>query len=93
MAEEGFKVIIARHPCMLKFTRERKKKGTASGRALVNQERCTKIHECVEVFGCPSFQRDKDGNTWVTADLCIGDGSCLAVCPAGALELKKPEEV
>lgn len=91
--EEGFKVVIVRHPCMLKFTREHRKKGSSRpGHAIVKQDICTRIHECIEVFGCPSFQRESDGSVWVTRDLCIGDGSCLATCPSSALELGHQEK-
>lgn len=91
--EEGFKVVIARHPCMLRFTRERSRKGSSRpAPAMVKQDVCTRNHECIEVFGCPSFQRKSDGSVWVTADLCIGDGSCLATCPSSALELRQKEK-
>ncbi|MDQ7821589.1 MAG: indolepyruvate ferredoxin oxidoreductase subunit alpha [Candidatus Eremiobacteraeota bacterium] len=85
--EEGFNVVIARHPCMLKFTRERRRKGAAHGFASVSGERCTKAHECTAVFCCPSFQVGEDGAVTVTRDLCIGDGSCLKACPSEAIEL------
>ena len=84
--EPGFKVVIARHPCMLKFTREaRRKPGWAARRVRVDQERCTLNHECVERFACPSFQRDGEGHVMVSPELCIGDGSCRQTCPAGAI--------
>lgn len=88
LSVDGFKVVIARHPCMLKFTREQRKKGSfRPNPAFVKQDVCTKAHECVEVFACPSFQREPDGAVWVTNDLCIGDGSCIATCPSAALQL------
>jgi indolepyruvate ferredoxin oxidoreductase alpha subunit len=88
LSADGFKVVIARHPCMLKFTREQRKKGSfRPNPAFVKQDVCTKAHECVEVFACPSFQREPDGAVWVTNDLCIGDGSCIATCPSAALQL------
>jgi indolepyruvate ferredoxin oxidoreductase, alpha subunit len=88
LGEEGFKVIIARHPCMLKFTRERRHKGTFTLRpAAVDDEKCQKIHECVSRFGCPSFQLEQDGSVRVTRDLCIGDGSCIVTCPVEAIKL------
>lgn len=84
--EPGFKVVIARHPCMLKFTREaRRKPGWAARRVRVDQETCTMNHECVERFACPSFQRDAEGRVTVSPELCIGDGSCRQTCPAGAI--------
>lgn len=86
LGEPGFKVIIARHPCMLKFTREaRRKPGWAARRVRVDQGICTLNHECVERFACPSFQRDAEGRVTVNPELCIGDGSCRQSCPAGAI--------
>ncbi|HUU04234.1 MAG TPA: thiamine pyrophosphate-dependent enzyme [Patescibacteria group bacterium] len=91
LAEEGFKVIIARHPCMLKHTREQKRQGTWKGIPVrVNQEKCRRIHECVSVFACPSYQIDEGGRVHVQEDLCIGDGSCLQTCPAAAIETGNP---
>ncbi len=89
LAEDGFKVIIARHPCMLKLTREQKRQGTWKGLMVnVDQKKCRRIHECVTVFACPSYQINDDGAVRVAADLCIGDGSCLQTCPAAAIEFK-----
>jgi indolepyruvate ferredoxin oxidoreductase alpha subunit len=84
--EPGFKVIIARHPCMLKFTREaRRKPGWAARRVKIDQDICDRNHECVERFACPTFQRDDEGRVTVSQDLCIGDGSCRQTCPASAI--------
>jgi len=91
--EPGFSVVIARHPCMLKFTRERRKKGIDPGaRAGIDNETCEKIHECVSQFGCPSFRVHLDGSVDVNEDLCIGDGSCLQTCPVNAIHLDKGEK-
>ena len=87
VAEEGFKVIIAYHPCMLKLTREaRRKPGFVRRRVGIRQDACEKIHECVESFACPTFQRGKDGTVTVSPELCIGDGSCIQTCPVKAIE-------
>lgn len=86
--EPGFKVIIARHPCMLKLTRSARRKAGSGWKARfvrVDQAVCTKIHECVERFGCPSFQLREGGVVEVNQDLCIGDGSCRQTCPSVAL--------
>jgi indolepyruvate ferredoxin oxidoreductase alpha subunit len=82
----GFSVVIARHPCMLKFTREqRRKKGYQARRVAIDQEVCDRSHECVAAFGCPTFTRNDDGRVNINADLCIGDGSCIQTCPASAI--------
>ncbi len=84
--EPGFKVIIASHPCMLKFTREaRRRPGWAARMVTIDQDRCERIHECVERFACPTFQRADDGSITTHPDLCIGDGSCRQTCPASAI--------
>jgi indolepyruvate ferredoxin oxidoreductase, alpha subunit len=84
----GFSVVIARHPCMLKFTRDRLRKGQRiSKNARVDPVACAKIHECVAEFSCPSFIRHDDGSVTVNPDLCIGDGSCQPDCPVHAISL------
>lgn len=87
--EKGFSVVIATHPCMLKFTREARSKGTyKDNKAHIDQEICKQIHECVKEFGCPSFSIDKKGKVTVNEDLCIGDGSCINTCPVDAIGIK-----
>ncbi len=84
-----FNVIIASHPCMLKFTREKRHRGQKiENKVKINQEACKKIHECVTVFGCPSIQITENKKVWVNEDLCIGDGSCIQTCPVEAIEIK-----
>lgn len=86
LALTGLRVIIARHPCMLLFTRNRRRKGGYTPHHVrVDQEKCSRIHVCVEEFACPSFTRGADGSVTVNRELCIGDGSCLQTCPAGAI--------
>ena len=90
MADEAFSVVIARHPCMLKFDREqRRKPGFQRRQVDIDQETCQRIHECVEVFSCPSFTRGEDGRVEINTDLCIGDGSCRQTCPASAISAPK----
>jgi len=87
LADKGFSVVIARHPCMLKLMRQqRRKKGWGGRQVAIDQEVCERIHTCIEAFACPSFQRDDKGRITVNTDLCIGDGSCRQVCPTGAIE-------
>jgi indolepyruvate ferredoxin oxidoreductase alpha subunit len=86
MAVEGFSVVIARHPCMLKFTRQQRRRPNYQLRQVgVDQEACDQRHACVARFGCPSFVRHGDGRVSVNPDLCIGDASCRPTCPTGAI--------
>ncbi|MGM0420573.1 MAG: thiamine pyrophosphate-dependent enzyme [Bacillota bacterium] len=87
VSEPGFNVVIAKHPCMLKMTRERRRKGAYKDRnVMIDQEECVQIHECISDFACPTFHRKEDGTIYVQTDLCIGDGSCLQTCPTSAIK-------
>lgn len=86
MAIDEFAVVIARHPCMLQFTRDqRRKPDYRQQHVQIDQRACTRIHTCVEAFACPTFSRSADGRVTVNTDLCIGDGSCIRTCPSGAI--------
>ena len=86
VGEDGFSVVIARHPCMLKFTRgQRRKKGFRPRQVFIDQAVCDRNHECVAAFGCPTFTRNDDGSVEINTDLCIGDGSCIQTCPTSAI--------
>jgi indolepyruvate ferredoxin oxidoreductase, alpha subunit len=90
VAVDGFSVVIARHPCMLKFTREARKKPNYQLRQVdIDQKICERLHTCVAQFGCPTFSRNKDGSVAVNTDLCIGDGSCIQTCPTQAITTPK----
>ena len=83
---QGFSVVIARHPCMLKFTREQRRKPNYQLRQVaIDQEVCGRVHACVSQFGCPTFALGADGQVTINTDLCIGDGSCLQTCPTQAI--------
>jgi indolepyruvate ferredoxin oxidoreductase alpha subunit len=86
---QGFSVVIARHPCMLKFSRENRKKGIKQKRhADIDPVKCDNIQTCISSFGCPSFTADPgNGRVTVNAELCIGDGSCVQTCPVSAIGL------
>jgi indolepyruvate ferredoxin oxidoreductase, alpha subunit len=87
---DGISVVIARHPCMLKFTRnQRKRKGFVQKHISIDLQTCTQAHVCVEAFGCPSFVRHPDGSVGVNTDLCLGDGSCKPSCPDQAIGFEK----
>lgn len=83
---DGFSVVIAKHPCMLKFIREQQRKpGFTRGRVEIDQNQCDRLQVCMAQFGCPSFQLKPEGQIQVNPDLCIGDGSCIQTCPVEAI--------
>ncbi|MBI9105789.1 MAG: 4Fe-4S binding protein [Spirochaetales bacterium] len=93
LEHQGFSVVIAKHPCMLKLTRENKRRGIIpERRADIDEELCDRIKECISRFACPSFSIDKEtGAVSVNPELCIGDGSCVQVCPVSAIGLGQKE--
>ena len=90
MGHKGFAVVIARHPCMLKFMRERRRNspGLKTQQVNVAQGSCARHYVCVADFSCPSFIRNQDGSVTVNKELCIGDGSCMQTCPSQAIGRK-----
>lgn len=87
IADEHFSVVIAKHPCMLLFARDqRRKKGSNPFHVDIEQKECEKINTCIAQFGCPSFIRHDNGSITVNDELCIGDGSCIQTCPKGAIK-------
>lgn len=92
VAIDDFSVVIARHPCMLKFSREnRKKPGYQLYQVAIDQNQCDRRLACIEKFACPTFTKLGDGSIRVNPDLCIGDGSCRQTCPTEAIT--PPEKV
>ncbi len=94
MEHKGFSAIIARHPCMLKFMRERRRAspGLKVQQVNVAQGSCARHYVCAAEFACPSFIRHADGSVTVNKELCIGDGSCMQTCPSQAIGRKKAAE-
>lgn len=91
VAIDEFSVVIARHPCMLQFTREQRRKNNYQLKQVVlDQAVCKRIHTCIEAFGCPTFTRDSAGAITINTDLCIGDASCVQTCPTRAITLPRP---
>jgi indolepyruvate ferredoxin oxidoreductase alpha subunit len=81
-----FSVVIAKHPCMLKFAREQRRKPDYQPQKVdIDQQKCKQFYECIEKFACPTFTRTDDQRVKINPDLCIGDGSCLQTCPAQAI--------
>jgi len=90
LAVKGISVVIARHPCMLKFTRQKRKQpGFVQTHVDIDQDICTQTRDCVERFSCPTFTRKPDGTVFTHPDLCIGDGSCRQTCPEKAIVFGK----
>ncbi|MBN2526896.1 MAG: indolepyruvate ferredoxin oxidoreductase [Deltaproteobacteria bacterium] len=89
---DGFAVVIARHPCMLKLTRANRRKDPlfqlppvtfSAPPDDVDEKR-------ILAFGCPSFQRGPNGEMTVNEEMCIGCGACLPVSLSGVIQRGAP---
>lgn len=94
MEHKGFAVVIASHPCMLKFSRKLRRKGKGFPKIMSVQPDCSS-EECdaINSFDCPSFHREENGKLSINPMLCIGDGSCRPSSPEDKLELIDRPEV
>jgi indolepyruvate ferredoxin oxidoreductase alpha subunit len=90
VSDKGFSVVIAKHPCMLKYNREQRRKPDFVPRKVdIDKKSCTQINNCIEKFACPTFTRKDNGDIETNHDLCIGDGSCIQTCPSKAITSPK----
>jgi indolepyruvate ferredoxin oxidoreductase alpha subunit len=58
---------------------------------IIDDDKCIRCFTCVEAFACPAIQRGALANSapWIHAELCNGNGSCIQVCPVGAI-IRRP---
>jgi len=73
----GFKAIIFKYPCIVKF-RPRGEK------AVVDESRCVGCRRCINELGCPGVIW-KDGKAAIDPVQCTGCTLCEQVCPVGAI--------
>ena len=57
----------------------------------IDQSKCTRCGICIEKFSCPSFSKQEDGKIVINRDLCNNNGSCIQVCPYGAIVRREEE--
>ena len=72
-------VIIAKAPCALLKTTERK------APYVINKEKCINCKKCMNP-GCPAISLDENGKTKIDTTMCNGCGLCAQVCPVNAIE-------
>jgi indolepyruvate ferredoxin oxidoreductase alpha subunit len=84
---EGLSVIISKELCPL-FAKAVKKARKVRP-FYVDQDKCKKHMDCINLLACPAMYLDK-GRTMIDEGLCIGCAVCAQVCPENAiLPLKK----
>jgi indolepyruvate ferredoxin oxidoreductase alpha subunit len=91
LAYKGLSVVIARHPCALVETREKKMRGEKIVPYEVDHNTCIKCYTCTSEFGCHASWKEDDDFPRISSTRCIGCGVCAAVCPTSSIKPKKKE--
>lgn len=82
---EGPSVIIAKRECALLTVRKKRRKGEKIIPYRVNPEKCTHCLVCINTYACPAFV-DTGEKMMIDPSVCFGCGSCVSICPYGAIE-------
>jgi len=78
----GIAVIIARHPCLIRYPDVCQEKPVK----VAITEECNGCMYCVDFFECPALQPDREAKeVRVDRTLCTDCGVCVQVCPRGAI--------
>jgi indolepyruvate ferredoxin oxidoreductase alpha subunit len=78
-------VIIAKRECALLTVRDKRKKGERIIPYQVDPEKCTHCLVCINTYACPAF-KDTGERMEIDPSVCFGCGSCVPICPFGAIE-------
>ena len=61
--------------------------------AMAVTDDCVNCGRCLKEFECPALVSTADGErVTIDADLCVGCGVCVPVCPVAAITRCDPEE-
>ena len=78
----GIAVIIARHPCLIRYPDVCQEKPVK----VEITEECNGCMYCIDFFECPALQPDKDADlVRIDRTLCTDCGVCVNVCSRGAI--------
>jgi indolepyruvate ferredoxin oxidoreductase alpha subunit len=85
----GIAVIIARHPCLIRYPEVCQEK---PHRVKITAD-CNGCMYCIDFFECPALQPNREGGeVAIDRTLCTDCGVCIHVCPRGAIVPDEPEE-
>ncbi len=85
MKHDGVSVVIMRRECALLTVRRLRREGVKIVPYRVDPEKCTYCRVCINTYACPAFV-DTGKVVEIDPTVCFGCGSCVDVCPYGAIE-------
>ncbi len=78
----GIAVIIARHPCLIRYPDVCQEKPVK----IEITEECNGCMYCIDFFECPALQPDKEADlVRIDRTMCTDCGVCVQACPRGAI--------
>ncbi len=84
----GIAVIIARHPCLIRYSDVRQENPI---KVYITAE-CNGCMYCVDFFECPALRPDREDKVVeIDRSLCTDCGVCVHVCPRKAIVPDEPE--
>jgi len=80
--ERGIAVIIARHPCLIRYPHACQEK---PAKVAITEE-CNGCMYCIDFFECPALRiNEREKIVEIDRVLCANCGVCIAVCPREAI--------
>jgi indolepyruvate ferredoxin oxidoreductase alpha subunit len=84
-------VLISKEPCALLTAADRRKSGEFPPKYYVDEELCTACKRCLNRLSCPAMYQNPETEKAVIDDtMCNLCGTCIAVCPQGAIKQEEP---
>ena len=84
LEHDGVSVVVARRECALLTVSRKRRAGEPIRPFRVDPEKCTHCLSCINTYACPAFV-DRGDVVEIDPALCFGCGSCVQVCPFGAI--------
>ncbi len=80
-------VLVSKDPCALLTAADRRKSGEYPPKYYVDKELCTACKRCLNRIACPAMFQDPETEMAVIDEtLCNFCGTCVSVCPQGAIK-------
>jgi len=81
-ADGGIAVIIARHPCLIRYPQA----GVVNPVRVEISDDCNGCRYCLDYFECPALYLDEERNrVEIDRSLCVDCGVCINACPKGVI--------